>query len=172
MKPVVRVLLVVATALLAWPEVERYRAERLLADANARLERVLRGAEPAASAVASVQAAHDLAQRAGELLPPEPRPALAQSIALILTRQLDAAVALLDTAIAQGERPELTINLGRARAALGDEAGAHRAYLRTAWAAPSAIGTLPKAMRESVLGEVEVLEAKLRDGTLKEIPQL
>ena len=133
---------------------------------------MLRGAEPAATAVASVQAAADLARRAGERLPPEPRPVLARSIALIMTRQLDTAVLVLNEAIAQGERPELTINLGRARAALGDEAGAQRAYLRTAWAAPSAIGTLPQAMRQSLLDDVAALEARLREGTLTEVPPL
>jgi hypothetical protein len=172
MKLVVRIVVVIVAALLLWPEVPRYRAERLLADANARLERVLRGAEPAATAVASVQAADDAARRAAEGLPPEPRPALARSIALIMTRQLDAAVAVLNDAIARGERPELTINLGRARAALGDEAGARRAYLRTAWAAPSAVGTLPQSMRQSVLDEVAALEAKLRAGELREVPAL
>ena len=172
MKRVLRVILVVVAALLVWPELPRYRAECLLADANARLERVLRGIEPAATAVASVQAAEDAARRAAALLPPEPRPALARSIALVMTRRLDEAVAVLDAAIASGERPELTINLGRARAARGDEAGAQRAYLRTAWAAPSAVGTLPAAMRESVLEEVAALEAKLRAGELKNVPAL
>jgi hypothetical protein len=172
MKHLVRVVLVIVPALLVWPELSRYRAERLLADANARLERVLRGAEPAATAVASVQTVEALASEAQALLPPEPRPALARSIALVMTRQPDAAIAVLDAAIAQGERPELTINLGRARASHGDEAGAMRAYLRTAWAAPSAVGTLPQAMRQSVLDEVAALEVKLRAGELREIPAL
>ena len=169
---VLRGLLVVLAALLVWPELPRYRAERLLAETNARLERVLRGVEPQATAVASVRMAADAARRAAELLPPEPRPALARSIALVMTRRLDEAVAVLDAAIASGERPELTINLGRARAARGDEAGARRAYVRTAWAAPGAVGTLPAAMRASVLEEVAALEVKLRAGELKEIPTL
>lgn len=172
MKIVVRVLAVVVAAWLVWPELPRYRAEHLLADANARLERVLRGAEPAATAMASVQAAEGAARRAAQLLPSEPRPALARSIALIMTRRLDEAVAVLNDAIARGERPELTINLGRARAALGDEDGARRAYVSTAWAAPSAVGTLPQAMRQSVLDEVAALEAKLRAGELREVPLL
>ena len=167
-----RLALVTALAVAAWPEFARYRAEWQLGEATARMERVLRGTEPEASAVTSVQRAEELSRQAIERLPADPRPVLIRAIALIMTRRLDEATALLDAAIAQGERPEFTINLGRARAARGDEAGAHRAYLRTAWTAPSAIGTLPKAMQRELLEEVGALEGKLRTGELKEAPPL
>jgi len=151
-----------------WPEVARYRAEWRLADANARLGAALRGD----GSVASVETALAEARRAIAALPGDPRASLAASIALLLLKRGDEAKAILDRAIASGERPELTLNLGRARGTLGDEAGAQAAFLRTAWASPAAIATLPSALRTSVLERVRALEGELRDGRLDRPPPL
>ncbi|MEO7326414.1 MAG: hypothetical protein ABIW82_16450 [Dokdonella sp.] len=163
--------LLVLLALL-FPEFGRYRAEWMLSAVHARLDRALRGIDRGEVAMTSVGIAADQAQQAAAFLPGDPRPPMLQGIALILGGKGAQAVAVLDAAIAQGERPEFTINLGRARTILGDEAGAHAAYLRTAWASTDAIATLPKAVRESLLAEVSVLEGDLRAQKLVAPPPL
>lgn len=158
--------------LLLWPELPRYRGEWDLASANGRLERLLRGAESGDAALESAREAERLAAAAAARLPHDPRAALSQGIALILLQRGDAARDLFRAAIADGERPELLVNLGRAEAVRGDLAAAHRAYLRAAWASPQAIATLPRAMRESLLAEVAAREAALRAGRADALPAL
>jgi hypothetical protein len=85
----------------------------------------------------SVAIAAEEAKTAAKHLPGDARAPMLEGIALILAGKGAAALAVLDAAIAAGERPELTINQGRARAILGDMAGANAAYLRTAWASRS-----------------------------------
>ena len=79
---------------------------------------------------------------------------------------------MLDVAIAQGERPELTLNLGRARTARGDVDGANAAYLRTAWASPLALATLPRPMRGTLLDAAARHEQALRAGRVSAPPSL
>ncbi|MEO8459297.1 MAG: hypothetical protein ABI451_02105 [Dokdonella sp.] len=167
-----RMVAIVVLGLLLWPELGRYRAEWLLADGNARLERVLRGATTGNDAMHMADAARNEAQRAAVVLVGDPRPILQQSIALLLQQRGTEAIALLTPAIAAGERPELTINLGRARGISGDSTGASAAFLRTAWISPAAIATLPKAMRGDLLDQVKSLEADLRNGRLTAAPPL
>ena len=151
-----------------WPEAAAYRAEWLLADANARLSAALRGAGTAAS----VDAALAQARTATDALPADPRPPLQAAIALLMLKRYDEAKSILEQAIAAGERPELTLNLGRARGALGDEAGAQAAFLRTAWASPTAIETLPSTLRARLLEQVRTREEELRSGRLERTPPL
>lgn len=167
-----RAAVVLALAALAWPEIGRYRAEILLADAAVRLSAALNGELRGDAAIAVVQSAHSELQRAATLLPGDQRPALSAGIALLLLRRGAEAQAVLETAIAEGERPELTLNLGRARGIAGDEAGAQAAFLRTAWASPAAIATLPATLRAPLLERVKLLEQQLRDGQLHEPPPL
>ncbi|MBL8299156.1 MAG: hypothetical protein JNN30_12535 [Rhodanobacteraceae bacterium] len=179
MKMLWRLLLVALFALALWPEFPRYQAEWRLYDANFRVAQALRMSQSAArssaadadrAALSQVTLAETLAAQAAAALPGDPRAVLTQSIALIMIRRGADAVALLEAAINAGERPEFTINLGRARTTLGDEAGANAAYLRTAWASPQAIVTLPRAMREDLQHQVERLDAQLRAGQLSAPP--
>ncbi|MGN6517846.1 MAG: hypothetical protein ACTHK2_00290 [Dokdonella sp.] len=161
----------VASCVLAaalWPEAARYRAEWQLADADARLGAALRGAGSAAA----VEVALGEARVAMDALPGDPRAPLSASIALLLLKRGAEAKAILEPAIAAGERPELTLNLGRARGTLGDEAGAEAAFLRTAWASPASIATLPASLRASLQERVDQLEHALRDGRLERVPPL
>lgn len=157
---------------LLWPEVQRYGAEYQLAQAAARLDRALRGTDQGQAALDSVIEAQRLAQAAGIALPGDARPIMLEGIALILAGQGQRAVDVLVAGIAQGERPEFTINLGRARSALGDQSGARQAFLRSAWASPAAVSSLPPPMRESLLLEVARLEGELRAGRLQALPPL
>lgn len=172
MKLALRCIALFALALMVWPEWQRYRAEWMLAEANTRLERVLLGRDRGATALASVAQAETLARAAEARLPADPRADLLLSVALILQARGAEAVTVLDAAIAQGERPELTLSLGRARATLQDEAGAEAAFLRTAWASEVAIDTLPKAMRERMHAQVLAWEEDLRAGRLHAPPPL
>lgn len=170
MKALLRLLLLVALGLALWPELARYPGEHALAAANGRLERLLRGAEQGQAALQSAQQAEAQAAAAARRLGLDPRAALSHGIALILLNRAAEAQAVLGAALAQGERPELSLNLGRALAARGDADAAQRAYLRTAWASPQAIATLPRAMRESLQAEVARREAELRAGRLQAVP--
>ena len=172
MKRVLHCLALLALVLLLWPEWQRYRAEGMLAEANTRLERVLLGRDRGAPALASVVQAESLARAAEERLPADPRADLLLSVALILQGRGTEAVSVLDAAIAQGERPELTLSLGRARALLGDEAGAEAAFLRTTWASEVAIATLPKETRRRMRAQVLQWDEGLREGRLHAPPPL
>jgi len=163
---------IAALLALLWPEFARYRAEYQLKEVGARMERALTGKDRGEAALQSVSRAQQLAHSAAAALPGDARAPMLEGIALILMRQGEQAIAVLTAAIAQGERPEFTINLGRARSVLGDEVGARRAFLRTAWASPTAIFTLPKATQEQLVIEVRELEAELRAGRLRAPPPL
>ena len=167
-----RWMLALILAACAWPEIGSYRGEWLLADANARISAAFKGAIGGPAAVTAVQSALTQAQHAAGSLPGDQRPALASAIALLLLHRGTEAAAVLDAAIAAGERPELTLNLGRACGIAGDEAGAQAAFLRTAWASPPAIATLPAAIRAPLLERVKQLEEDLRAGRLQEVPPL
>ena len=153
-------------------ELLRYHAEWQLAEANGRLSHILLGKQTGAAAHASAEAAVELAKSAEYALPDDPRAWLMHGVALMLADRGAEGLKVLQTAVDQGERPELTLNLGRARFSQGDEAGANAAYLRTAWASPSAIATLPKPMQESLRAQVAELEEDLRAGRLKAPPPL
>lgn len=171
----VLLLRIVATALLLaclWPEPSRYAAEWTLRDAGARVERVLRGLDTGSAAQTSMAVVGTTTDSVSATMPDDTRAALLGGIALILQNRAPEAVTMLDAAIARGERPELTLNLGRARTAAGDTAGADAAYLRTAWASPLALNTLPAAMRTELLQRVTVLEDALHDDTLHAPPPL
>lgn len=155
-----------------WPEFARWQAERSLAQAGARIEAVLAGTPHDAEMVARLQRDLGSLARAGEALPGDARVPLQRGIALLLLGDAPASRAEFEAAIARGERPELVLNLGRARSALGDEAGARRAFLRSAWAAPASTATLPRALREQLASEVARLEVDLRAGRIDAAPAL
>jgi hypothetical protein len=168
----VRCLFGLALVLLAWPEIDAYRGELLLARTRTRLADVLNGATRGDAAIREVQTALDDAQQAEEYLPGDQRPVLSASVALLLLHRGAEAVVVLQPAIAEGERPELILNLGRARGILGDEKAAQAAFLHAAWASPAAVATLPAAIREPLLDRVKQLEQDLRAGRLQQVPPL
>lgn len=167
-----RILALLALLALLAPEAPRYRAEAWLADANAHLDAVLRGMARGADAWRATEQALLAARQAARRLPGDPRPPLAEGLAMLFQQRGPEAAATLTAAVAQGERPELTLNLGRARGISGDAAGADAAFLRTAWASPASIGTLPAAMRDDLSARVRLLEIALHEGTLKAPPPI
>lgn len=172
MKKLAGVAAIVVLAVMLWPELPRYRAEWTLAEADARLDAALNGTVKGSAAMSATSEALGMTQEAIAALPGDPRPVQAASVALLLLQRGGEAVALLEPAVAAGERPELTLNLGRARGIRGDAKGADAAFLRTAWANPQSIATLPKAMRGPLLERVAELERQLREGRLQQPPAL
>ena len=167
-----RVSAMALAAAVLWPELQRYRAEWWLGEADGRLQAALDGTLKGSVALSTTDDALHLAQQAMYALPGDPRPVQSASVALLLLHRGAEAIALLEPAIAKGERPELTLNLGRARGINGDEKGADAAFLRAAWASPAAVATLPKAMRSPLLDRVKELELQLREGRLQQPPPL
>lgn len=163
---------VVALGVAAWPELPRYRAEWWLAGANARIDAMFRGRVPQPASPGVAAEADMLAVRASASLGDDPRPPMASGIARLIQRRPGPALEALTLARALGERPELTINIGRARGIAGDASGAHRAFVRTAWINPPAVSTLPSAIRRQVLEETAELEAQLVRGELTAPPPL
>jgi len=165
--------LALAAALLVCGTVEliTYPAEWQIASANSRLENALRQPN-GANQVTSVNFALELSRRATEKTPYDVRAALAYGTALTMLRKGGDAVNLLEPVIAHAERPELVVALGRALAATGDDSGAHKAFLRAAWAAPASIATLPKAVRIELLSEVASLEGDLTSRRLSAPPPM
>lgn len=164
------VLLSLALLLLCWPEIRRYQAERELAQAQKALEDVLGNRVPQDQAVRVVTHAATLALAARDVLPGDLRPPHSAAIALLMLRRLADASAVLESAIAHGDRPELSVNLGRVRASMGDMAGAERAWLHSAWAQPRSLDTLPAAQREPILAQLPGLESRLRAGRTDDLP--
>jgi tetratricopeptide (TPR) repeat protein len=160
-----RVAAALLVGVVAWAAVGEYRAGHCLAEAAGLVEDVLFARLRGEAATAAVQRAAQNLACAEPIAAREPtRYALLRSLILLLDGRAAEAEAVLRAAIAEGERPELTLNLGRALAAQGDEAGARAAFLRALWAAPQVGDTLPRAMRESLAVELQVMEQALREG--------
>jgi len=176
-----RLPLILLLGAALWPEFPRHLAEWRLREANLQVEGALAAVQEAArqgrgADVAQIrqqaQTGLELAARASTALPGDARVTLVQAVGLILAGKGREAATLLEAAIATRERPEFSINLGRARTTLGDTAAAEAAYLRTAWASSQAISTLPQPLREELQRQVVLLEAQLHAGTLQAAPPL
>ncbi len=149
-----------------------YPVEWRLAEGLALLDGVLRSRIAQAGARNAVLRARAVGEIALREAPEDPRAALVVGSTLTLLGESAAARTLLDQAVRLGERPELLVALGRARAATGDDNGAKAAFLRAAWASPSSINTLPKATRQELLEEVLRQDTELRSGRLKQLPSI
>lgn len=148
----------------------RYPGEWALLQAQVRLDGALQGQVPADRLARVVEEARVAADAAATRLPRDARVVLVQALAALIQQRGSDAVALLETALLDGPRPELALNLGRARALLGDEAGAWRAFRAAAWASPIIARTLPAAARQRLEAELQGLESALRAGTLEAVP--
>lgn len=166
-----RVALAAALLICGIVELIAYPAEWQIASANTRLENALRQPNDG-NQIASVSLALELSRRATQSTPYDARAVLVYSTALTMLRKGGDAVNLLDPFIDKAERPELVVALGRALAAVGDDSGAHNAFLRAAWAAPASIATLPKAVRIELLSEVASLERDIKSGRLSAPPPI
>lgn len=172
MNTVVKLVGTAALLVLLGPEWQAWRAEHALARVERSVDDVLVGRVGGTAAVATIDAAITDADRARAALPDDPRTALAAALPRIMLARAGEARAILEAAIAAGERPELTLNLGRALAAEGDDGAAQAAFLRAAWASPTITATLPRATREAIATAIAEREAGLRAGRLSAVPPL
>ena len=144
------------------PEEGRYAAERQLYRARAVLEaavsRGARGPDPALAFAATN------AREAAAALPGDWRAPLVEGTALLLAGRAEDAARVFRAALAEGERPEILMSLGRAYAALGRMNVAAAAVLRAAWVSPAVLDPIGADTRQRVLAEVERLERALAAG--------
>ncbi len=172
MSAAARWIALLAIAMLVWPEIQTYTGERNLREAGRLLTQLMTGGVTGPGITPVAQRAQQMAARAGTVLETDPRPALLEGTAWLILRRGPDARAALERGIRHGERPELTIMLGRARGISGDDPGARQAFLRTAWINPYSIDTLPAAIREPILEQVRALEQELTRGNVIAVPPL
>jgi tetratricopeptide (TPR) repeat protein len=162
---------VAALALLAAPEIPRYRAERRTGFATAAFRSLLdRSGDP--ETARNIVAVGEAAVAAAGDLPGDPRPWILAGSAHLVTGQPQRALEYYREAFATGERAEIDLNLGRAYAQLKNAAGARAAFLRAGWVSPEILNALPSELKDPLLTETARLESLLRSGTLDAPPPL
>ncbi len=159
-----RLSLVALLFLWFWPEFNLYQNEWRLSTASAKLSPVMTGENQSPSAARDVQNALQIANEVQASNQNDSRAILIKGVALILLDQADAAVKLFKQANTTAERPEFSLNLGRANSRLGNETATQAAFLRAAWSSENAIASLPKDLRENLLQQVAELETQMQTG--------
>jgi tetratricopeptide (TPR) repeat protein len=158
-------------ALLAWPEIPRYAAERRVGYATSTFRSLLdRSAEP--EAARNIAAVGELALSAAGRLPDDPRPWVLGGSSCLVTGRPERALELYREAFATGERAEIDLNLGRAYAMLHRTDSAAAAHLRAGWVSPEILESLPPGVKDPLLAEIARLSEELRQGKLAEPPPL
>jgi hypothetical protein len=168
---------VVATAALALaaallPEMRRWRAERELRRLTTAFHVLVArpGAVPEATrALAAVAAGAAALEPA---LAADPRAPVLAGSAHLVARRPAAALAAYRRALGHGERAEIDLNVARARAMLGDSAGAEAALLRAVWVNPVLLDALPRRDRARLRRRLRAATSALRAGRLAAPPPL
>jgi tetratricopeptide (TPR) repeat protein len=160
-----------ALALLLWPEIARYRAERQVRRGSDALRQALAGASDDRTRILLDRAAK-MAAKATPNLPGDPRPRLlAGSARLVQGKGLEALDFYRD-ALATGERAEIDLNIGRAHAIARERPEAQTALLRALWISPTLASALPGPVAKRLLEDVAKRENDLKAGLLNEPPPL
>jgi tetratricopeptide (TPR) repeat protein len=161
----------VLLALLAWPELSRYRAERRLGDATNAFRALLeRASDPETGR--NLLVVGEAALAVTPLLPGDPRPWILGGSAFLVTSQPQPALETYREAFQTGERAEIDLNLGRAYSMLGRRDNAERAFVRAGWVSPEMLSSMPDASREKVAAEIQKLTRDLYGGRMTEPPPL
>jgi O-antigen ligase len=165
----------VAVALLAsavWPEFPRYAAERALRQASGSLRFVFRHSSEVPDPQQTLSNIATLAAGAAPALPGDTRPWILAGGAYLVKREPDRALDFYRKALADGERAETDLNIGRAYEGLGQMEKAHQAFLRTVWVSPILRRSLPRDIARPLQDEVKRLKQELKAGRLKSPPPL
>jgi len=162
------IVLVAATA----PEFHRYEAEHQLYFATALFESMLHHQVPEAASAAAFAAVADAATRAAGGLPGDTRPLILAGSLRLLARQPAEARNFYMEALAQAERAEIDLNLGRAYEMSGNREAASAAIFRAAWISPAIVESLPDNVQALVLTAVKQDEDLLRSHRLAAPPPL
>ncbi|HYB52780.1 MAG TPA: hypothetical protein VEG84_02830, partial [Thermoanaerobaculia bacterium] len=156
----------------AWPELPRYAGERALRYVSDGLTYVLKHPTEVEDPQRMLA---ELAARAGAaaaVLPGDPRPWILAGGAHLVKGEPGVALERYRAALADGERSETDLNMGRAREGLGQTEQAHRAFLRSAWVSPRLLRAMLPDVAEPIRQELRDLEGRLKSGQLKQPPPL
>ena len=171
MKTLVRLAALGVLVWLAAPEIPRYRAERRIGFSTAAF-RSLIDRVGAPGTAAELLAVGRLAGESAAALPGDPRPAMIEGSAFLVTGQPDRAVESYRAALATGERAEIDLNLGRAYMLGRRREAADAALLRAGWISPEILAPIGPALREPILSRIRELSAELAAGGLAAPPPL
>ncbi|HEY6931070.1 MAG TPA: O-antigen ligase family protein [Thermoanaerobaculia bacterium] len=161
-----------ALAVAVFPEFPRYAAERAIREATLGLRFVLTHTSEVADPARVLSQLAARAADATAALPGDPRPWILAGGANLVRGEAAAALDLYRKALAQGERAETDLNMGRAYEGLGQTEKAHEAYLRAVWINPRLRAALPPDVREAYKEQVVALRHQLRSGHLHAPPPL
>ena len=154
------------------PEFSRYAAERALRQATFGLRFVLTRTSEVADPPQALSQIAERARGAAKALPGDPRPWILAGGAHLVKGEPDRALDLYRRALADGERSEIDLNIGRAYEGLGQTEKAHEAFLRALWVSPAMRTALPPDVREGFRLELKGLRQELKAGRLKAPPNL
>jgi O-antigen ligase len=171
-RPALGIALVAVLAAAVYPEFPRYAGERRLRLLEGALRIVLSRPTEIADPPAALNRIAEMAVKASEALPADPRPLLLAGGARLTNGEGEAALALYRSAIAVGERAETDLNFGRACDALARTSEAAAWFLRAGWVSPALLGALLPDLAATARVEVERLQAELADGRLTAPPPL
>ena len=166
------ILLVTALGAAAWPEIPRYAAERRLGLLEGALNIVLARHAEIADPPAALNRIAEMALKASDALPADPRPFLVAGGARLTNGEGDAALALYRSAIAVGERAETDLNFGRACDALARTSEAQAWFVRAGWVSPPLLRALLPDVATAARAEIRRLQAELVAGRLTAPPPL
>ncbi|HEX7252697.1 MAG TPA: tetratricopeptide repeat protein, partial [Thermoanaerobaculia bacterium] len=161
-----------ALAAAVAPEFPRYAAERTIREASLGLRFVLIHTSEVVDPPRFLSQLSSRSIDAAAALPGDPRPWILAGGATLVRGEAAGALDLYRKALAQGERAETDLNLGRAYEALGQTEKAHQAFLRAVWINPRLRAALPPDVRQVYKDQVEVLRKQLRSGDLQAPPPL
>jgi len=167
-----RLILVVGVLAAALrPELARYGSERRLRIAGEAFEILLTRSQSVEDPLGALDRVAVLAESAAAGLPGDTRPLVLAGSAHLTAGRPERAEELYAAATAAGgERAEVDMNVGRARALRARDEQARAAFLRAGWISPALLATLPASVADPIRSEVARLESELRAGRLKEPP--
>jgi hypothetical protein len=166
-----RLLIAVALVGLATiPGVRRWSAERALYRASAALEILIAAPGQVPDREAALRWVGVESDRLSRHLPGDVRPLLLGGSSRLLAHDPAGALEWYARALAQGERAETDLNIGRAQMMRRELLPAQVAFLRAGWLTPLLLEELPPAAREPLQTELARLSAALEAGRLVSAP--
>lgn len=165
-------LLAVALAWTFWPEVARYRGERLLRAPTETLRFVASHPGEVGDPQAELARITETALTAAGDLPGDTRPWILAGSSRLVAGEPGQALAFYRRALALGERAETDLNIGRAYEGLGETATASAAFLRAVWVSPVLLSALLPDVTQEIAPKLERAESDLAAGRLESPPPL
>ena len=169
---VARLALFAVLAAAVWPEFPRYAAERKLRAAQDAFRFILTRPSEVTDPPAALGRVADFALEAAKALPGDSRPIVLAGGTRLAAGEAERAIEFYRAALAQGERAEIDLNLGRAFDAMARREEAEAWFLRGGWISPPLLSTLLPDVSGRVSAELVPLEAELKAGRLAAPPPL